>query len=56
MSRDEREYHAAEVAKREYFLTRFGVGRESEETLVTEPAAEALQRWYRLVAPPTRHA
>lgn len=55
MSRDEREYQAAEIAKRQYFLSRGLVLRQPDEDLVTEQWAEDLQRWYQLVTYPTRH-
>lgn len=48
MSRDELERRAAEIAKHQYFLARGFVFREPDETLVTELAAEDLQRWYRV--------
>jgi hypothetical protein len=52
MTRDDAERHAAEIAKRQYFLARGLVFREPDEPLVAEDNAEYLRRWYRLVAMP----
>lgn len=48
MTREELERQKAEIAKLQYFLARGFVFREPDETLVTELAAEDLQRWYRV--------